>query len=230
MRPTGMRALGTALVTALLGAVAGCGAQTQTGAPAAGSCAGKGRVVARADLDGTGPPQAVRLTGAGSGPCAHRLVGPGGASVDVGRLHLVPSEARVVHLKGKHAGDLVLLPERRHPRGGFQVHLFGSGGATRLAEIRTAGRPIVPFVATDGGAAPMTARCTRNGGIGIVTAKAHQPPGVILAWDVTQTTYALHGARAVAQGRYTIAEAAADPTLRQEHPELFDHSLFADCS
>ncbi len=230
VRPTGMRTLGTALVLILLASVAGCGEQSPASAPEGDGCAGKGAVVATADLDGDGSAQAVRLTGPGNGACAHRLLGPGGVAADVNGLDLVPGTAKVVHLEGHGAADLVLVSAEPHPRGGAQAHLFGSGGATGLTEVTADGQPVVPFVATDGGAAPMTATCTEDGGIGIVTARTHEPPGIVLAWDVTETSYALEDGRAVPKGKSSVAEAAADPTLRKEHPELFDGSLFSDCS
>lgn len=148
--------------------------------------------------------------------------------MDVSGLDLVPDQAKVVHLAGD-GPDLVLLSARPHPRGGAQLHLFGAGGKTGLTEVTADGKPLVPFLATDGGAAPMTATCTGDG-IGIVTAQAHEPPGVVLAWDVTLTSYAIEAGRAVAQGQSSVARAAADPVLRQDHPELFDGSVFADCS
>jgi hypothetical protein len=224
-----MRTLGTALVLALLTPLAACGQDTSNGtASDTDGCAGKGAVVATADLDGSGSAQEVRLTGAGNGPCADRLLASGG-SVDVSGLDLVPGKAKVVHLTGD-GPDLVLLSAKPHPRGGAQPHLFGAGGDSGLTEVTSGGRPVVPFVATDGGAAPMTATCTDDGGIGIVTAQAHEPPGVVLAWDVTQTSYAVEDGRAVGKGTSSVAKAAADPTLRKDHPELYDGSLFANCS
>ena len=225
-----MRPLGTALVLVLCASLAACGEKTKTTAPDADACAGKGTVVAQADLDGSGSTRKVRLTGSGSGPCADQLLGPAGESADVSGLDLVPAEAKVVHLTGDDAVDLVLLSGKPHPRGGAQVHLFGLGGRTGLTELTADGQPLVPFLATDGGAAPMTATCTDDGGVGVVTAKAHEPPGVVLAWDVTQTSYAVEDGRAVPRGRSSVAEAAADPLLRKERPELFDGSVFADCS
>lgn len=230
MRPTGMRRLGTALVLVLIAPLAACGEKAPTTAPETDDCAGKGTVVAEADLDGSGSTQEVRLTGPGSGPCADLLLGPAGASADVAGLDLVATRAKVVHLKGDTAGDLVLLPGEPHPRGGAQFHLFGGGGGTGLTELTVDGQPLVPFVATDGGAAPMTATCTDDGGVGVVTAKAHEPPGVVLAWDVTLTTYAVDEGRVVPKGRSSVAEAAVDPLLRKERPELFDGSLFAGCT
>ena len=231
MRPIGMRSSSTALLLTLLTALAGCGDSSTTSSPPdVDACPGQGSVLVKADLDADGAPEPLRLTGAGSGPCAHRLLGPGGVSADVAGLNLVPSKARIVHLEGQDAGDLVLVPARPHPRGGYQVHLFGRGGDTGLVEVKAHGHPVVPFVSTDGGAAPMTATCTPGGGIGILTAKAHEPPGVILAWDLTLTSYDIEDGRAISRGRRLVAEAAADPTLRKERPELFDGSLFADCS
>ncbi|MEO5711225.1 MAG: hypothetical protein ABIQ59_15565 [Nocardioidaceae bacterium] len=221
-----MRHLGTAVVLTLLAA---CGSQTPKTVPDTDGCAGRGAVVAKADLDGAGSAHAVRLTGPGTGPCADRLLARGGVSVDVSGLDLVAARAKVVHLAGD-APDLVLLSAKPHPRGGAQWHLFGAGGKSGLTELTEGGQPLVPFVATDGGAAPMTVTCTNDGGVGIVTAQAHEPPGVVLAWDVTLTSYSVESGRAVLQGRSSVAKAAADPTLHQEHPELYDGSLFADCS
>ena len=96
-----MRALGTLLALAVLAAASGCGQQSgTTSAPDTDACAGKGTTVARADLDGNGSLEPVRLTGQGSGPCAHRLLAPGGAAYDVSGLDLVPKGATVVHLRG----------------------------------------------------------------------------------------------------------------------------------
>jgi hypothetical protein len=227
-----MRPVGTVLLLLL---VAGCGQDPASSGPApdagssgSGGCAGRGTVVARADLDADGRAGPVRLTGAGARDCAHRLVAEGG-SVDVAGLDL-RGRATVVHLRGADAGDLVLLSSAPHPRGGAQPHLFAPGGPDGLTEVTLDGRPVLPFVATDGGAPPMTAVCTPDGGIGVVTATAHEPPGVILAWDVVETRYGLREGHAVPAGRSTVARAAADPVLRKDRPELFGGRLFAGCS
>jgi hypothetical protein len=226
-----MRALGTLLALAALAAVSGCGQQGgTTGAPATDACAGKGTAVARADLDGNGSVETVRLTGQGSGPCAHRLLAPGGARHDVAGLDLVTKGATVVHLRGAGAPDLVLLSAKPHPRGGSQPHLFGAGGPDGLTEVTVGGQPVVPFVATDGGAAPMTATCTKDGGVAVVTGTASEPPGVVLAWDLSRTSYDLVDGRPVHPRTAVIAKDVADPLLRKEMPELFDGSLFSGCS
>jgi hypothetical protein len=226
-----MRALGTLLALGVLVAASGCGRQGGTAsAPDADACAGKGTTVARADLDGSGSVGAVRLTGQGSGPCAERLLAPGGATYDVSGLDLVTKGATVVHLRGHAAPDLVLLSAKPHPRGGAQPHLFGAGGPHGLTEVTAAGQPVVSFVATDGGAAPMTATCTKDGGVAIVTGTASEPPGIVLAWDLRRTTYDVVDGRAVHPRSAVLAKDVADPLLRKEMPELFDGSLFADCS
>lgn len=208
-----------ALLTALLG-VSACG--DGGAAPATPSAAGcRGAVVAWADLDGDGTDAAVRL-------CGHRLVtrfGPVTTDLDVAGLRLRRGGAAVVHRDG--AADLVLL--RSASVGGrWQPHLFGQSGR-RLAEVVADGRPVLPAVTTRLGSAPRTATCTPGGGIAVLSAEAHLPPGIVLAWDVTRTTYAVRAATAVRTGSVMVQEAAADPTLRKVMPHLFDGTLFADC-
>jgi hypothetical protein len=237
VRPTYMRTLGTAAVLAVVLTSAACGSPTGTGSnPSAGyeGCASQGTVVARADLAANGSTDQVRLVRGGAGRCADSLVARVGdrvVGVSVRGLDLVPKGAKVVHLKGMRAPDLVLVSSRPHPRGGSQPHLFGAtGSGAGLREVTTGGNPVVPFVATDGGAPPMTARCTAGGGIVMLTAKAHQPPGIVLAWDLTRTTYAVRDGRAVETSSAVVRKAVADPLLRKKMPELFDGALFADCS
>jgi hypothetical protein len=226
-----MRALGTLLTLTVLAAASGCGQEGgTTSAPATDACAGKGTTVVRADLDGNGSVEDVRLTGQGSGPCAHRLLAPGGAAYDVAGLGLVTTGATVIHLQGDGAPDLVLLSTKPHPRGGSQPHLFGAGGSDGLTEVTADGQPVVPFVATDGGGAPMTATCTKDGGIAVVTGTASEPPGVVLAWDLSRTSYDIVDGRAVHPQTAVLQKDVADPVLRKEMPELFDGSLFSDCS
>src|SRR5512141_980782 len=160
-----MRTLGTAVILAVLATSAGCGERGGSGTDATGfdDCAGKGSVVARADLDADGTAEALRLVSGGPGDCAGSLVARLGdtvAGVDVSGLDLVPKPATTVHLSGDSAPDLVLVAARPHPRGGSQPHLFGAGGDGGLTEVTADGNPVVPFVATDGGAAPMNVTCT----------------------------------------------------------------------
>lgn len=230
-----MRTLGMAALVAVVLTTAGCGQQTGPAPDASryAACLTRGTVVARADLEDDGSTQDIRLIRGGSGRCADSLVARVGGTVvraGVGGLDLVPKGARTVHLKGNRAADLVLVSSRPHPRGGSQPHLFGAGGSTGLREVTSHGRPVLPFVATDGGAPPMTATCTADGGIAVITGTASVPPGVVLAWDLTRTTYDVRDGRAVQTGSAVIRRDVADPLLRKAMPELFDGSLFAHCS
>jgi hypothetical protein len=182
--------------------------------------------VAHADLDGDGRPSEVTHVPATSGGCADALVTMLG-----GRLAAMPvpglTSVAVVDLRGS-GRDLLLVRGRGHPRGGYQQLLVG-GARQRLGEIRAGGRPLVGFVATDGGAAPATVTCTPDGGVATVTATTHAPPGVVLAWDVRRTTYTLEGNRAVRTSS-TLDEAVIDPRLERRLPQLFDpEGAFADC-
>ena len=167
-RPTRMRTLGTAALLAVVLAVSGCGSHTGADRTGTGDCAGRGVPVAKADVTGDGHASAVRLTASsGSGPCADRLLAEGGAWVNVGGLDLVARKATVVHLRGSGASDLVLLSARPHPRGGSRPHLFGAGGDTGLVEVTVDGRPVLPFLATDGGGYITGTTVVVDGGAGV---------------------------------------------------------------
>ncbi len=232
VRRTDMRTLLTAALLAVGLAAAACSQRTGSASSAYAGCASRGTVVARANLDG-GSAQDVRLVQGGSGRCADTLVarvGDAVVGVSVRGLDLAPEDAKVVHLKGDAAPDLVLVSSRLHPRRGSQPHLFAAGGRTGLREVTTHGNPVVPFVVAGGAAPPMTARCTARGGIAVLTGKASKPPGIVLAWDLTRTTYDIRDGRAVNSGAVVVRKDVADPLLRKEMPGLFDGSLFADCS
>jgi hypothetical protein len=200
--------------------------------PVYAGCTDLGRVVARADLDADGSPEEVRLVRSGPEGCSGVLVATvGGVAVgtDVGGLDLVGAGAAVVRLTGPEAPDLVLLSSRGLDRGGAQRHLFGAGGPSGLREVTADGHPVLPFVATDGGAAPTTALCTPDGGIAVDTALTAEPPGIVLAWDVTRTSYDVRDGLAVNPRTRTIATDAADPVLREDRPELFRDRPFGGC-
>jgi len=242
-----MRLLGTAALTAALLAATACGQRTD--GPASGGsaepagwhgcskqqAATAGRQLARADLDADGTDDHVRLVPAGAAPCAGlvAVVGDQVVGAELDGLELDPASARVVRLtqgEGAAAGrDLLLVGEPAHPRGGQQMHLFAAD-EDELAELTVHGNPVLPFFATDGGGAPMTATCTPDGGFAVVSAETHEPPGIVLAWDVGQVTYRVDGVRAVRTGAETVKEAAADPLLRRSMPELFAGRWFAGCS
>jgi hypothetical protein len=143
-------------------------------------------------------------------------------------LDVAPRSVRVVALHGTPSRALVLVAERPHPRGGQQWHVLGSD-EKGLGEVTLDGHPLLPFYATDGGGTPVTATCPHGGGIALLTARTHEPPGIVLAWDVDRTTYRLDGLRAVRTSRSVVRRAVADPTLRKDMPQLYDGSFFAGC-
>ncbi len=120
---------------------------------------------------------------------------------------------------------LAVLHGAAHPRGGAQPHVFGLDGDT-LGEVTLNGEPVLPFVATDGGGTPTTATCTDDRGIEVVTATTAEPPGVVLAWDVQRTPYAIEGLAAIPEGEGSVQ---AGHTTRCCASRCRSCSLFADC-
>lgn len=236
MRPTVMRTSTTTVLSVLLLVVlTGCGDEGARTAPTPTAhwrdCTTRGfedASGATARLSQGGRDVTVKLVPAGEGPCGGGLVTRSGSSVsgvDVHALDLDPDTARVVHLGER---DLLLVLGGFHPRGGFQPHLFGLD--PDVGEVTVDGRPLLAFVATDGGGTPTGARCGRDGTIDVLTATTSKPPGIVLAWDVTRTTYRLDGNQAVETGSEQIRDHVADPTLRKAMPDLFDpEALFARC-
>jgi len=171
-------------------------------------------------------PVRLRLVPHDADHCPDSLISRGGSGVtgsQVGDLDLDPATARVVRTPGR-ASDLLLV-ESAPTGGSTQSHLFSAAGQ----EVLVDGRPLLPAVDT-GHRAPVDATCARAGRLVVVTAKAHQPPGIVLAWDVTRTTYAVERDRATPVATATVARAAADPLLRRQHPELYDGRLLASCA
>jgi len=228
-----MRTLGNALVLAALLASTACGTGTGVGDSADwhGCTAADlraGKAVGFADFDGNG--RVDRVWFASSGRCRGLAseTPKGVMGTALTGLDVDPSSIRPVQTRGRDQQVLYLVGEKPHPRGGRQWHLIGSDGDT-LGEVTVDGKPLLPFFATDGGGQPTTASCPARGGIAVVTATTHEPPGIVLAWDVRRTTYRIDGLAAAEQDRSTVREAAADPTLRKEMPHLFDGSFFTGC-
>jgi hypothetical protein len=188
-------------------------------------------VVAEADIDGSGASNEIAYVDADAGaPCANALFTTFDGEPSAVPLEEAPDldSIEVVQLRDTDR-QLLMLRGEPHPRGGYVLHLFG-GAEGQIGEILAQGEPLLGFVATDGGAAPATATCTPDGGIAELTAKTHQPPGVVLAWDVSRTTYSLDGNTARQTSTEQVEEAAADPILRDEMPQLFDpQGYLADC-
>jgi hypothetical protein len=187
--------------------------------------------VARADLDGDGRAETVRATGPRAGGCGDALVVTVQGSTSGVRLApggVDPGSIRVVQPPG-HDGRLIFVTGRAHPRGGFQPHLVGLAHGM-LEEVTVAGEPLLPFVATDGGGQPASADSTTDGGVATLTASTHEPPGIVLAWDLRRTRYTLQGTAARRVSSRMVATAVADPVLRREHPELYRPTFFAGCT
>jgi hypothetical protein len=228
-----MRTLGNTVVLAALLASTACG--TSTGASGSADwhgCSAKdigaGQDVGSADLDGDG--RADRVWFASSGRCRGlaSATSNGVMGTELKGLDVDPSSIRPLQTRGDDHQVLYLVGEKPHPLGGRQWHLVGSDGDT-LGEVTLHRKPLLPFYATDGSGQPTTATCPARGGVAVVTATTHEPAGIVLAWDVSRTTYRVDGLEATEQDRSSVREAAADPTLRKEMPQLFDGSLFTDC-
>lgn len=229
------------LFLAALPLAGGCGSaepssaeQTTEAAPATvGSCpadspaVGAAKTVASLDLDGSGGPEPVRLTAAGS-DCPNVLF------AEVGdRYFAAPfpgdqpplSRAFGVALPG-HQGEL-LVTRQDHPRGGFQLRVFAAA-ADRLAELRVKDRSLVPFVALDVEEHPWSIDC-RDGGLVLTEAVTHEPAGVVFAWDIKRTTYSLEGAEVTAGPTEEIADNVLPEQLSTKYAELVRHAAFPTC-
>lgn len=241
------RDLTAALLTAGLIGVAGCGQPAATDDPPAsaedatlfGDCRVddpalvEAEILAEVDLDGSETRTPVRLVPSDAkGPCRNALVatlGDGLTALDLEESVLDTDSARVIQLRGTQR-QLLLVHADPHPRGGYDLRLFGAAEGI-LGEVLHDGRPLLGFVATDGGAAPATATCTRDGGIALLEARTHEPPGIVLAWDVYRTTYSVKGVTADLVSEKQIRDGIADPTLRKQMPQLFESSgQLRDCT
>lgn len=240
LRPTGMRRIAVLGLLAL--ALAGCGNAADRESPprpaprdahtVVAGCRDtdadvvRARTLGRADLDGDGSPETLRLTGPG-GSCPDVVfarVGGGYAAYQLGGVQ-ISGTTTAVRLPGR-AGDLVLA-RQVHPRGGFQVHLLALSGR-QLAELTTDRHaPVVPFVALDT-EAPLSAGCAR-GAVTVTEARPTEPPGVMFAWDVFTTSYAVHGATVTAGPTRKVRTSVPDRELKRQRPDLFRHAMFAGC-
>lgn len=245
MRLTAMRTMPVVICTTVLAlGLAGCGTGSQSMESATpdaalfGDCSaddpalGGATVIAEADLEGSGAKNAIAYVARDiDGPCANALfttLDGEPSAMSMADTPLDDDSADVVQLSGTDR-QLLIVREEAHPRGGYMLHIFG-GADGELDEVLADGEPVAGFIATDGGMPPGTAQCTDAGGIATVTAITHEPPGIVLAWDVTRTTYSLDANSAERTSSRQIRTAVADPTLRNAIPQLFDpDGYFADC-
>ena len=205
--------------------------QVYEGCPADAPAVTRAKAIVLVDLDGDGTSATVDLVSAGRGPCGTGLVlrRPAGATGVKLDAPLDPSTVQIVDLLGTDR-QLLMVSGPGHPRGGFAVHLFGADDAGITEVTLPSGEPVLPFVATDGGGLPVTATCESDGQIAVVSAVPHKPPGIVLDWDVTTTTYTLDAGTASVKSRSTTEPPVIDPTLRRQMPQLFDPgAYFAGC-
>lgn len=241
LRPTGvwMRVVATLSVLPLL--LAGCGDDGASDRPAKAAArtsvadclvATLGpRPTVDVDLDGDNTVETVEdVAGKGNGHCARaylevEVAGKTRLAAVPDDLGIAPNGMRRISVPGR-AGDLVLAV-LSHPRGGFQAHLYGYADG-KLEELTVDGRPVFPFVATDTVTDPISAACT-HGGFEVTRAQAHQPIGVVPAWDVERTTYAVDGNTVTVRATSEIADNVLDKQLRRDYRPLLQYSLFANC-
>ena len=120
-----------------------------------------------------------------------------------------------------------MVTRQDHPRGGFQTRVFAVAG-DGLAQLEVEGRPLVPFVATDVQEHPVSIDCGDNL-VTVTEAVAHEPAGVMFAWDIKQTTYALQGVTVTKEPTTEIADNVLPAQLKQRYPELEKNAVFPSC-
>lgn len=244
LRPTRMNRLMLLLPALALG-IAGCGSAGETNQPGesstaeakqtVGSCSPDDAAVTgaaslgRADLDGAGSRQDVRLTADG-GSCGNTLFvksGDGILSLSLDDVTLSTEDSSVIRIPGRK-GDIVVA-RQAHPRGGFQLHLYAVADG-RLGEVLADGEPVIRFVATDSSqGTPLTAECV-DGGFTITAAVAHEPIGVLFAWDLWRSEVTLEGNTATVTGPTEIKDNVLPQQLEQDYATLAKNEFFADCT
>ena len=233
--------------TVALGAVlvlAGCGSAPATSSGAhepakvesaakVGSCpvdspaVTAAKTVATVDLDGDGRREAVRKT-ASTGDCPDVIFskqGDGYVSAQLPTDQPPLDKAYGVQVPGR-AGAL-LVTRQDHPRGGFQLRVFAQG-ENGLAELEVDGHSLVPFVALDVQEHPLSIDCA-DGGVVVTEAVAHEPHGVVFAWDIKQTSYAVNGSNVTAGVTKEIADNVLPAQLDSKWPDLVDYAAFKSC-
>lgn len=239
MRPIGVRRLVVGAMLVVL--LAGCGDEGDDRSPTGPSTSPSdsdagclergdvGLVTIDADLDGDGAAEEVAYSGpkdCPGGPVLMADVAGQFVTAPVeDELPVTRRDLKVVQVPGR-AGQ-VILATPHHPRGGFQARLFGYADGS-FAELTVDDSPIFPFVATDVTTTPLSARCIPDG-FELLEAQAHEPIGILPAWDVFRTTYSVEGNTVTKGERTEIADNVLDEELSRDYRPLTKYQLFENC-
>jgi hypothetical protein len=228
--------LGIPAVVLLASACGQSSGTSQAASPATGTAIGScsatdaevtgAPVVTRADLDGDGAAEDVRLTGSDAKGCAGYLVATVRGrmlGVPLGKVSPAQGGYSTVSVPGRH-GQLLVVRET-HPRGGFQNHLYGYAGSTIGEVLTKEGSPVLPFVTTDTKGGYLSVTCADNGLV-VQQAVPHSPPGVAFAWDVEQKSYTLDGLVATLGDSREVKDNVLDADLEKDYPALVRREAF----
>lgn len=203
-----------------------------SGSPSASpsSCTQTVKTVAQADLDGDGTREQVQVGTGGGGTCPDNLSVAGKVGDPYVGVDLPTDEPPVrsgfgVAVPGRK-GELVVT-RQDHPRGGFQLRVYAAGDG-KLVELEVDGHSLVPFAALDVQEHPLSIDCT-NGGVVITEAVAHEPPGVMFAWDIRRTPYVVDGTTVTAGTAKEIADNVLPGQLGAKYPDLVKYTAFKSC-
>lgn len=179
-----------------------------------------------ADLDGDGTAERVQVTPPSTG-CPLVVSADVDGPVAVSVAEDLPDVAAIGAVAIAERDGQIVLVKLSHPRGGFQVRLFGYDGG-ELAELTDGGEPVLPFVATDAPTHYLAARCTSDG-LEVTEALAHEPIGVVPAWDIYRTSYIVDGNTLTAGDRTEVADNVLDEQLENKYTDLMHYRLFENC-
>lgn len=187
------------------------------------------RVAVSADLDGDGSAETVDYANTPTcpgGPTLRAEVAGKQVSAPIGDdTSLREGEIWAVQIPGR-TGDLVLV-KQQHPRGGFQARLFGYADG-RFEQLTAEGKPVFGFIATDVMTNPTAVTCT-DGGFTATQARAHEPIGVVPAWDIDRTTYTVDGNTVTKGATSEVADNVLDRQLQRDPSNLVNYPFFENC-
>lgn len=190
------------------------------------------RNLAKVDVNGDGTRDQVGLVEPARAGCPPMVaVNVAAGSVGPGITAEIPAGEPAVRsgfgvdLAGRQ-GALVVT-RQVHPRGGFQLRVFALDNGV-LGELEVDGRPLVPFIALDVQEHPLSVDCA-DGGVMITEAVAHEPVGVVFAWDIKRTAYAVDGNQVTAGKTTEVADNVLPDQLDKNYPDLVKYTAFKSC-